>query len=65
MPGVIDAAVGHDGGVVANPSYEPVHTGRLRRPIVTEIVPFSNFYPAEEHHQRHLERRGLATCALP
>jgi len=40
-------------------------SGRWRRPIVTEFVPFSSFYPAEEHHQRFLEKRGLATCALP
>ncbi len=33
-------------------------SGRYRKPIVTEIVPASTFYRAEEYHQRYLERRG-------
>jgi peptide-methionine (S)-S-oxide reductase len=40
-------------------------SGRHRRPIVTAIVPFSNFYRAEDYHQRYLEERGLAHCAVP
>jgi peptide-methionine (S)-S-oxide reductase len=34
----------------------------LPRPIVTEIVPASAFYPAEDHHQRYLERHGRVRC---
>ena len=32
--------------------------------IVTEIVPASTFWPAEDYHQRYLEKRGQATCAV-
>jgi peptide-methionine (S)-S-oxide reductase len=34
------------------------------RPIVTEILPAPEFWPAEEYHQQYLEKRGLAQCHI-
>jgi peptide-methionine (S)-S-oxide reductase len=39
-------------------------SGRIRRPIATEITPASEFWRAEEYHQRYLEKRGMAHCHI-
>ena len=39
-------------------------SGRFQRPIVTQIEPAPTFYPAEDYHQRYLEKRGLSHCAI-
>jgi peptide-methionine (S)-S-oxide reductase len=40
-------------------------SGAHRRPIVTQIVPAVRFYPAEEYHQRYLEKNGIVSCHIP
>jgi peptide-methionine (S)-S-oxide reductase len=39
-------------------------SGRHRRPIVTEITPASQFWRAEEYHQRYNEKHGRS-CRIP
>ena len=36
--------------------------GVYNRPIVTEVVPATTFYKAEDYHQRYLEKRGGGIC---
>ena len=39
-------------------------SGRFRRPIVTEITRASEFWPAEDYHQKYLQKRGLVHCGI-
>jgi peptide-methionine (S)-S-oxide reductase len=36
-----------------------------RSDVVTEIAAAQRFWPAEDYHQRYLEKRGMATCRIP
>jgi peptide-methionine (S)-S-oxide reductase len=40
-------------------------SGVFRRPIVTQIVPASEFYRAEDYHQQYFEKQGIRSCHLP
>jgi methionine-S-sulfoxide reductase len=38
-------------------------TGKWKKPIVTQLIPASKFYPAEEYHQDYLKKNpGGYTC---
>lgn len=37
-------------------------SGKFRAPIATEVTPAAKFYPAEEYHQRYLQKRGVNVC---
>lgn len=39
-------------------------SGRFGGPIVSEVTPAGEFYPAEDYHQQYLEKRGLAHCTI-
>ncbi|UCD14664.1 MAG: peptide-methionine (S)-S-oxide reductase MsrA [Thermoplasmatales archaeon] len=37
-------------------------SGKYKKPIVTEITKAKEFYPAEQYHQKYLEKQGLSAC---
>ncbi len=37
---------------------------RFSKPVVTQILPASEFFQAEDYHQQYLEKRGLASCHI-
>ena len=39
-------------------------SGKFQRPVVTQIVPATTFFVAEDYHQQYLEKRGLSTCHI-
>lgn len=50
--------------VAARSKEELSRSGRLARPIATEISPAGQFFPAEEYHQRYLEKRDKSNCKI-
>jgi peptide-methionine (S)-S-oxide reductase len=39
-------------------------TGSYREPVVTQVIPATNFWKAEEYHQRYLEKRDMVSCHI-
>ncbi len=39
-------------------------TDRWPQPVVTEVQAAIQFWPAEEYHQRYLEKHGLGACSI-
>ncbi|KYC53357.1 MAG: methionine sulfoxide reductase A [Candidatus Methanofastidiosum methylothiophilum] len=37
-------------------------SGKFSQKIVTEIIPATTFYRAEEYHQKYLQKRGIVRC---
>ena len=37
---------------------------RFSKPIATEVVPATTFWPAEDYHQQYLVKNGRATCRI-
>ena len=39
-------------------------SGRLRKPVATEITEATTFWEAEEYHQQYLAKQGKSTCHI-
>lgn len=46
----------------AQASKEKLQKSGYKSPIVTQIVPASVFWKAEDYHQQYLAKRGLGSC---
>lgn len=39
-------------------------SGRWQQPVVTQLEAAPEFWPAEEYHQRYLEKNGRGSCSI-
>ena len=39
-------------------------SGKYKKPIVTQIIPASRFWRAEEYHQQYLAKNNLKSCGI-
>jgi len=40
-------------------------SGKYRKPLVTEIKPAQDFWPAEEYHQKYCQKNNVKSCKIP
>ena len=40
-------------------------SGRIGRPVAVEVAPLDGFFPAEEYHQKYLEKNPAGYCHIP
>jgi peptide-methionine (S)-S-oxide reductase len=51
--------------VIARATRDAINaSGRLRRPIATEITPAATFWKGEAYHQQYFDRRGVDGCHI-
>lgn len=39
-------------------------SGKYKRPIVTTLEPKSTFWPAEDYHQKYVQKTGIGACHI-
>jgi len=39
-------------------------SGRFRNEIITAIDPVASYWPAEDYHQKYLQKRGMTSCHI-
>jgi peptide methionine sulfoxide reductase msrA/msrB len=49
---------------IAEKSKKDVANGQFKDPVVTEIAPITEFYKAEEEHQKYLFKGGNGSCGI-